>query len=128
MGATTRYRCPACMAVVETGDTEPVCNNTDPCGFLFDTDIIPEPPAPARRALRFKLTDVPDGGYQVDDERAYDVVYRGRTIGTVERCWLLPGIPGDPPPAGWAFVSDDRRHSGEGRTRADAVMAAFLLS
>jgi hypothetical protein len=33
--------------------------------------------------------------------------------------------PGDPPPAGWAFVSGDRRYSGEGRTRADAVIAAY---
>lgn len=125
MGATRtpRYRCSACMAVVETDDTEPVCNATDQCGFLFDTDLIPESPVPARRALRFQLDRA--GYYQPDDDRTYDVHYRGRIIGTVERCWLLAGTPGDPPPAGWAFVSGDRRYSGEGRTRADAVIAAY---
>jgi hypothetical protein len=124
-GPTPRYRCTACAAVIETGDSEPVCNATDRCGFLFDTDRIPEPTAPARRALKFQLTDIPDGGYQADDERTYDVLHHGRIIGTIERCWLLPRTAGDPPPAGWAFQSADRRYSGEGRTRADAVIAAY---
>jgi hypothetical protein len=125
MTRTPRYRCTVCAAVIETDDPTPVCNATRHCGLLFEDELIPERPAPTRRGLKFRLTDIPDGGYQADDERTYDVLHRGFYIGTVERCDLLPRIAGDPPPAGWAFVSGDRRHSGEGRTRADAVTAAY---
>lgn len=120
-----RYRCPACDGLVEAdpADDMPVCNATDQCGFLFEPDLIPTPPAPYRKGLKFQLADIPDGGYRPDDERTYTVHYRGVTIGTVERDWIPAATPGATPLAGWAFEGNGLK--GSGLTRAGAVLDAW---
>lgn len=78
---------------------------------------------PIARRLRFKLQgDALD--YGAGDERSYNVVYRGITIGFVEREWQVSAKPDGEPTPGWGFRHDDGRH-GSGATRAAAVIDAY---
>lgn len=139
---TTTYRCSVCGAVSShpADDDFAVCNTTDACGLLFDDERVlvlapaaPAPvvpalpvrqPAPVARYLKFRLTYIPEGGYIEGDERTYDVIYRGCTIGTVGRCYLPSPVEGGLPLDGWAFADYGGR-VGDGLTRAAAVLSAW---
>lgn len=119
-----RYRCGACGSVSEhpADDPIPVCNATSACGLLFDNERLPADPPPVARRLTFRL----DGsGYVAGDERAYEVVHRGLTIGLVERAWVPAATPGAEPLHGWWFVSNDGSRRGLGLTRAAAVLEGW---
>lgn len=119
---STTYRCGDCGVTTTTDDDLATCDGCD--GVLFDDEIVQAEPAPVARSLKFRAAYVPEGGYMTGDDRTYDVVHRGVTIGIVERAWLPSAVDGGEPVAGFGFRHNDGR-GGEGRTRAAAVRAAW---
>jgi len=120
-----RYRCSVCgeISAHPVDDDWPVCNFADDCGLLFDSERVAiKPAAPVARKLSFNLIG---SGYVEGDERSYEVIHRGVTLGVVERSWLVAAKEGGEPPLGWAYRSADSKLSGEGPSRAAAVLAAY---
>jgi hypothetical protein len=117
MTATLTYRCSTCstLSTHPADDDIPVCNGSDDCGLLYPTEIVPAP----RRRYRFDLIG---SGYVTGDERAYDVLDRGRLIGIVERTWLPSPVEDGIPTEGWVYNGvGTPTPCGTGRTRNDAV-------
>ena len=123
--ATTAFRCSACGATSThpADDSTPVCNRTDACGLLFEDERIAATPAPPKRLVKFEASNRPEGGYAEGDEREYDVVVRGRTAGIVGPAWIVGATEGSGT-YGWC-ANLAGGGVGEGRTRYEAVAAAF---
>lgn len=79
---------------------------------------------PSKRSLQFSLIGSPSD-YVAGDDRAYDVLSRGLSIGIVEPGWRPNAIPEAEPVRCWDFRSCDGTKSGQGATRADAVLDAY---
>jgi hypothetical protein len=79
------------------------------------------------KRLKFRLIGSP-ADYYAGEQRAYDVVSDGVTIGVVQADWLPhPSIPGETV-SGFSFTaSDGSRRSGCGRTRKAAVEDAYVV-
>jgi len=138
----TVYRCTEC-AKTTSGDYDADIG-IDFCPrcwtMLFDTDIVslgrPAHTGPARKARkarrverRFTYKLISDG-YRLEagDQRDYDVSMYGRHIGMVSQCPLPGPVVDGPLIDGFSFRSADGKLVGDGRTRAEAIIASGITT
>jgi len=124
---STTYLCSICNKTSEhpADDDTPVCNNADQCGLLFEDEIVVpvKPSAPSKRRIKFALIGE-SSDYVEGDERPYDVIVSGYTVGVVERGFEPHArIVGETVEV-WHAGIDGVGH-GTGRTRAEAVVNAY---
>jgi DNA-directed RNA polymerase subunit RPC12/RpoP len=110
------------------------------CDQCFDTETIdrygreiPCPYCTTRKTRRIKyrftyklITD----GYPLEagDQRDYEVFRSGRYIGMVGQCPLPGPVVDGPLIDGFSFRSADGKLAGEGRTRAEAIIASGIVA